>query len=118
MPKKPMTTGTNRMPSSSEVMPKSNRGAPSIGSMPTKEKIRPTTPITRALVSDFPASAITRESPTRINEKYSGGPNLRAKRDRGSAMTTSPSVATVPPMKEPMAAMPSAAPARPCLAIA
>jgi hypothetical protein len=50
--------------------------------------------------------------------KYSGGPNLRPNRERGAAKNMSPTSPNVPAIKEPNAAMPSAAPALPCLAIA
>ena len=53
-----------------------------------------------------------------IREKNSTGPNSSAQRVSGPAATTRAIVANVPPMKEPMAAMERATPARPCLAIA
>ena len=52
-----------------------------------------------------------------MRAKNSAGPNFRASEASGMATATSATVASVPPTKEPMAAMPSADPARPCLAI-
>jgi hypothetical protein len=48
---------------------------------------------------------------------YSGGPNRTAKFARGGASRDIPIIATVPPIKEPIAAIPRAAPALPCRAI-
>ena len=70
-----------------------------------------------ARASDLPASPVTSDRPTAIRAKNSGGPNFRANRVSGRATNTRPIVATVPPMKDPMAAMAKAGPARPCLAI-
>ena len=53
-----------------------------------------------------------------MRAKNSGGPKLNAKRASGGATTISARVAKIPPMKEPIAAMPRAVPPRPCLAIA
>ena len=58
-----------------------------------------------------------RHRPTSMRAKNSGGPKLKATRASGGATTTSAMVAAMPPMNEPMAAMPSAVPPRPCLAI-
>ena len=52
-----------------------------------------------------------------ISAKYSGAPNCRAKRTNTGASSISMIVAKVPAKKEPMAAVASAAPARPFLAI-
>jgi len=49
--------------------------------------------------------------------KYSAGPNFTATRARVGASSISPTTASVPAMKEPIAAMPSAGPARPLRAI-
>ena len=64
-----------------------------------------------------PASPVIRQRPTSISAKNSGGPKLNASRASGGATTISAIVATMPPMKEPIAAIPSAVPPRPCLAI-
>jgi hypothetical protein len=58
----------------------------------------------------------TSRMPSRASAVYSGGPKSRAKPATSGARKVRPTIATVPPMKEPIAAMPSAVPARPCLA--
>ena len=55
--------------------------------------------------------------PSTIRLKYSGGPNATATRASVGATSISAMMAKVPAMNEPSAAMPSAGPARPCLAI-
>jgi len=52
-----------------------------------------------------------------IREKYSGAPNRIAKSVNGAARKVSPSRLKVPAMNEPIAAIPRAGPALPCLAI-
>ena len=99
-------------------MPKVKRGAPATGSMPTMEISRPRAPEMRALTMDLPARATSREMPTTIRAKNSGGPTSRPSSPRGLAAATRPMVAMVPPTKDPTAAMVSAAPALPSLVIA
>ena len=55
--------------------------------------------------------------PQTISEKYSAGPNWSAIAASGGAAKQISSVAADPAMNEPMAAMPSAGPARPYRAI-
>ena len=55
--------------------------------------------------------------PSTIRLKYSGGPNATATLARIGATSISATMAKVPATKEPRAAMPSAGPARPRLAI-
>ena len=98
-------------------MPNVKRGAPRTGSMPIMAIIRPTTVMSTPATSERPARLVTRHKPTSRSAKNSGGPKLSASRERGVATTTSAVAATMPPMNEPMAAMPSAVPARPFLAI-
>lgn len=52
-----------------------------------------------------------------MRAKNSGGPKVSARLDSGTAMATSAAVAMMPPMKDPIAAMPSAVPPRPAFAI-
>src|SRR5574341_585111 len=52
------------------------------------------------------------QRPMTMRLKYSAGPNLRANRESGGASSMSPTMAAVPAMKEPNAAMPRAGPAR------
>ena len=56
-------------------------------------------------------------SPKTINAKYSGGAKRNAKRANGGAISINPNTPTVPAIKEAMAEIPNAAPARPLRAI-
>ena len=56
-------------------------------------------------------------SPSTISEKYSAGPNRSATSAKGGANSATSSVAAVPAMNEPMAAVASARPALPWRAI-
>ncbi len=49
--------------------------------------------------------------------KYSAGPNWSATRIRGRASSMRSTTLTVPATKDPIAAIPSAGPARPCRVI-
>ena len=98
-------------------MPNAKRGAPRTGSMPIIETSSPSTVIINAAASERPARPLTRQSPSSISAKNSGGPNLSASLASGAAMSASAIDATSPPMNDPIAAMPSAVPPRPCLAI-
>jgi hypothetical protein len=86
--------------------------------MPTSEMMRPSMVISSAAASERPASPTTRLSPSVISAKNSGGPNFSANCARGRATAVSASVANMPPMNEPIAAIASAAPARPWRAMA
>jgi hypothetical protein len=116
-PNSPMTTATRSSPLSRSAWPKVKRGIPAVGSIPTTPSISPNTAMMRAMTTDRPASAMTNESPNAMRANCSTGPNLRAISTIGGAATTRPTVAMVPPMNEPMAAMLRATPARPCFAI-
>ena len=99
-------------------MPKVKRGAPRTGSSPIMASSRPSTVISRAAIMLRPASPIDEaEARPPSGAKNSAGPNFSASVASGMATTTSAMVASVPPTNEPMAAMPSAEPARPCRAI-
>ena len=63
------------------------------------------------------ASTAAATRPSTMSEKYSGGPNLSAISASGGPKSAISSVPTQPAKNEPMAAMPSAGPARPCRAI-
>ncbi len=67
--------------------------------------------------TDLPERYVARSSPRMVSEKYSAGPNFTANADSGGATKVRPTTPAVPATKDPMAAMPSAAPARPCFAI-
>ena len=70
-----------------------------------------------ALTSDPRASTTAATRPHTISEKYSAGPNSSATAASGGAAKAMIKVETQPAKNEPMAAMPSAGPARPCSAI-
>ena len=53
-----------------------------------------------------------------MSAKYSGGPNLNVTRARNGARNVRATTLSVPAMNDPNAAMPNAAPARPCRAMA
>ena len=70
-----------------------------------------------ALTTEPRASTTAAIRPQTISEKYSAGPNCRAIAASGGAATVISSVAIEPAKNDPMAAIPSAGPARPCRAI-
>ena len=97
----------NSTPSSSHTWPKSKRETPVCGSMPIVPRRSPATPVASPFRIDEPtAASAVRPSTTRA--KYSGGPKASAARASGGASSMRPRVPSVPAMKEPMAAMPSA----------
>jgi hypothetical protein len=69
------------------------------------------------LISELPESSTTSARPRHIRAKYSGELNDRAKAAIGGATSVSRTTPTVPATKDAIAAMPSAAPARPRRAI-
>jgi hypothetical protein len=69
------------------------------------------------LSGSSPASSVTVVRPSSISAKVSGGPNESAHFASSGDTSISSTTPMVPAMNEPMAAMPSAAPARPCSAI-
>ena len=64
-----------------------------------------------------PARNATVVKPITIKEKYSGGPKLRATAVSIGPRRMSPKSPMVPATNDAIAAMPRAAPARPCKAI-
>ena len=65
----------------------------------------------------LPSTADTVQKASTISRKYSGGPSRTAYSATSGANRVTSTVAMVPATKEPMAAVASAAPARPFLAI-
>ena len=63
------------------------------------------------------ASTAAATRPISISEKYSGAPNFSAISASGGPASAISSVPKVPAKNEPIAAMASAGPARPCRAI-
>ena len=86
-------------------------------SEPTIESSSPNTIIAIALSTEPFASTTAKIRPSTISEKYSAGPNASASLVRGAPRTAIRTVATQPAKNEPIAAIASAGPARPCLAI-
>ena len=86
------------------------RGAPRTGSIPTMAMSRPSKVMMSAASTERPDRLVTRDRPTTSRANTSGGPKRRARLASGSDTTMSASVANVPPMKEPMAAIPRAGP--------
>jgi hypothetical protein len=86
-------------------------------SEPTIESSSPNTIIAIAFSTEPFASTTAKIRPSTISEKYSAGPNASASLVRGAPRTAISTVATQPAKNEPIAAIASAGPARPCLAI-
>jgi hypothetical protein len=89
-----------------------------MGSMPTMPSMSPSVAMARDLSMDPPLMYASTRRPRSRSAKFSGGPRRRAKAARGGASIISATTDRVPAMKEPTAAMASAAPARPFRAIA
>ena len=65
----------------------------------------------------WPSTALTVQKASSISKKYSGGPSRMAYSATSGAYKVTSTVPIVPATNEPMAAVASAAPARPLLAI-
>jgi hypothetical protein len=116
-PNSPMITATSSKPPIRFTEPKVKRSMPETGSMPTDASSRPNASITR-LRSVEPSdisSAHTR--PSTISEKYSGGPKPTASFVSSGEKKVIATRLSVPATNDPIAAIPSAAPARPLRAI-
>jgi len=113
----PIATTTKSTPSSISALPKVKREVEVKRSVPMLAIHSPTIIASRAFVIDLPASSTTMARPRLISAKYSGELNDRANFASGGAISISPTTPTVPAMKDAIAAMPSAAPARPFFAI-
>ena len=71
----------------------------------------------RPFAGDEPVSDDTAVIASSIRQKYSAGPNFSANSVSGSENSVMPTTPIVPAMNEPIAAIASAAPALPFLAI-
>jgi hypothetical protein len=111
------TTITTSMPSSRDGTPKARRDWPVRVSMPTKPSVAPMTRLAAPLSRLGPSSALTVTNATAISATYSGGPKPIAMSATSGAATVSAIVPMVPATKLPMAAVASAAAARPERAI-
>ena len=98
-------------------MPKVKRGWPVCRSMPMSPRKMPKTRLVSPRTAELPSTAETVTKASTISEKYSAGPNLSAKSTTTGARKVSPTSRCVPATKEPIAAVASAAPARPRRAI-
>ena len=116
-PNTPMATLAKPMPSASSGMSKVMRPAPVSRSDPIIDNSSPMSTMARALSTEPLASTTAKIRPSAISEKYSAGPNSSARPVNGAPSAATSTVATQPAKNEPMAAIASAGPARPCLAI-
>src|SRR5512139_2990981 len=94
------------------------RSTPVSRSWPIVERRTPSRIIAAALRSDPRASTTAKASPATMSEKYSAAPKRSASLVSGTARAATTRVPSVPAKNEPIAAIASAAPARPCFAIA
>src|SRR5713101_255392 len=113
----PIASTTKSMPLVSAESPNVRRSAPVSRSVPIVDRSSPSRIIASALGTEPRASTTAKARPRTISEKYSAGPKSRASFTSGAASAAMTIVETHPAKKEPMAAMPSATPARPCRAI-
>ena len=81
--------------------------------MPIKPRARPTNKLMIPRSSDAPSRTETVVNATTVSAKYSAGPKLSASDASSGAVKVSAIVARVPATNEPMAAVASAADARP-----
>ena len=114
---RPTATSTISMPSSSSGTPPVYRAWPEIWSMPISPMARPMNSATMPRRVLRPSTALTVVKASSIRQKYSGGPSCTAKLASIGANRVTSTVAMVPATNDPIAAVASAAPARPLLAI-
>ena len=88
-----------------------------MGSSPIVPSARPMDAIRSAFNTPDWAKNMMRQRPANIIAAYSPGPNDNTTRARSGDRKVMPRIPNVPAMKEPIAAMPRAAPARPLRAI-
>ena len=116
-PNTPIATVAKPRPSASSGMLNAMRDAPVSMSEPTIDSSSPNTIIAIAFSTEPLASTTAKIRPSTISEKYSAGPNASASLVKGAPSTAISTVATQPAKNDPIAAIASAGPARPCLAI-
>ncbi len=115
--KTPIATTMKSMPPSSVAWPKMKRDCAVKRSVPMLVSHSPSSSDSSPLSSEAPDSSTTSARPRHISAKYSGELNDSANAATGGATSVSPITPTVPATNEAIAAMPSAAPARPLRAI-
>ena len=118
MPKMPMAIGTKSSPSASERLSNVNRCVPVNASRPTVASSSPRHAAVSAFVRPPLLTVATSRMPSSARTVYSGGPKSSAKLATTGATSVSAMIETVPPTKDPIAAIPSAVPARPLRAMA
>ena len=116
-PKTPIATTTKPMPSDNSGTSKAMRDWPVSMSDPTIDIRRPVSTMAMALSTEPLASTTAKIRPSTMSEKYSAGPKRSARLVSGAPSAATSTVDTQPAKNEPMAAMASAGPARPCRAI-
>ncbi len=82
--------GTKSIPAVSSNHPKVRRETPVSGSRPIIAVSRPITAATSPLTSALPDRLMIRLRPRKVSAKYSGGPNISARRAIGGAKKVSP----------------------------
>ncbi len=112
-----MSIGTSSMPFVSWMKPNAKRSTPVTVSTPMRPSSTPTSAMHTPVTGGPPLSADASTSPNVASAKYSGGPKPSAHRANAGPTNVRPTTATVPAMNEPIAAIASAGPARPCFAI-
>ena len=93
------------------------RATPELTSIPTRPSSSPSSTIASDLATEPCARTTAAIRPSTSRLKYSTAVNLSASIDSGTLRTAITMVAIVPAKNEAMAAMASAVPALPCLAI-
>ena len=117
MAKMPTLKAMNSMPPASSIWSPVNRCSPENRSVPIVARNSPTNIEMKPLSIESPANMITSRSANTISAEYSGGPKFTATSAASGARKVSPITPRVPATKDAIAAIPSALPARPCLAI-
>ena len=85
--------------------------------MPTNPNVSPSSRLSQPFNLDSPSIVVTITKASTISAKYSADPNASASFTINGAVRLSASVASVPATNDPIAAVASAAPARPLRAI-
>ena len=116
-PNSPMTTARSSIPAERLTDPKVKRSRPLTTSMPIAAIRNPSAIISTPFTGEPVIMNSVQTTPSTISAKFSGGPNRIATAAIAGAKNVMTMTPSVPATNEPMAAMPSAAPARPCLAI-
>ena len=110
---RPTVTTTTSRPPSSPAAPKVKRACPVCTSMPIVPRARPISAAATPFAGDGPPRPASAASASTIRAAYSAGPKVSATSTSAGAAVISMAVAKVPATNDPMAAVASAAPARP-----